>query len=202
MTINDLAKLILNHFLQNPDVRLGVIGVSHNLRLDVTATETALKYLNNVGDLRYCPLSKTYMLPEATPEQEIEIKTKADERTPSPLEAQERILNFFRKHPQHVISAASLAKFIRIKPDAVRRGLDALSDEGVLVYLPAMSRYTLAKNAKPPVTAKRKPYSITGTAGFKVSGDNVTIFLDRRNNAKSVTLSAAQLQHILDGVQP
>ena len=161
MTIDALAKDILAYFNTNPETRLGALGVAHNLRLDLTATEKALTHLNKMGDLRYCHLKKIYTLPGAISlETAEEISAAANE-----------------------INTGRAGSPMKIGDTAVA---------------PAPS--ATARNQ--PVRIRRKPYSPFCTEGYKINGDNVTIFLDRRNNARSVTLSAAQLQHILDGVQP
>ncbi len=49
------------------------------------------------------------------------------------------------------------------------------------------------KTSKP-----RKPFSVTGLAGFHAGGDRVTLFLDRRLHAKSITLPADKLHQLAE----
>ena len=44
----------------------------------------------------------------------------------------------------------------------------------------------------------RKPFSVTGLAGFHAGGDRVTLFLDRRLHAKSITLPADKLHQLAE----
>ena len=55
-----------------------------------------------------------------------------------------------------------------------------------------------AEKAKLAAKDRRKPYTPISTTGFKKSTDKVTIFLERRNNAKSITFTANQLQMMLE----
>ena len=49
------------------------------------------------------------------------------------------------------------------------------------------------KSSKP-----RKPFSVTGLSGFHAGGDRVTLFLDRRLHAKSITLPADKLHQLAE----
>lgn len=55
-------------------------------------------------------------------------------------------------------------------------------------------------NQDKPVVPKRKPYSPNTVKGFHAKNGNITVFLDRINHAKSITLSQSDLQMLLNAV--
>ena len=55
-----------------------------------------------------------------------------------------------------------------------------------------------AEKAKLAAQGRRKPYSTTGTTGFKQGAGKITIFLDREISAKSITFNSVQLQMMLE----
>ncbi len=59
---------------------------------------------------------------------------------------------------------------------------------------------TTGETTKKPML-KRKPFTPNPTKGYEVKGDKVRIFLDRRNNAKSLTLSADDLEELVNAIK-
>ena len=62
----------------------------------------------------------------------------------------------------------------------------------------AITTISPAEKVKLAAKDRRKPYTPISTTGFKKSTDKVTIFLERRNSAKSITFTANQLQMMLE----
>lgn len=64
----------------------------------------------------------------------------------------------------------------------------------------ALAKLDAAKPAQKPQAARtpRLPFSITGLAGYHTAPGKVTLFLDRRLSARSITLDASKLQQLAD----
>lgn len=57
----------------------------------------------------------------------------------------------------------------------------------------------LKKEAKPKKPAQpRRPFSVTGLTGYHAGGEKVTLFLDRRLSARSITLPSDKLHQLAD----
>lgn len=74
--------------------------------------------------------------------------------------------------------------------------------EGMSIELNTLTRKlqeqkTAAKAEKKP-QQPRRPFTITGLNGYHAGGEKVTLFLDRRLNARSITLEAEKLNQLAD----
>lgn len=61
----------------------------------------------------------------------------------------------------------------------------------------AVDKLERTKSAKKP-TQPRRPFSVTGLIGYHAGNDKVTLFLDRRLSARSVTLPADKLAQLAE----
>ena len=86
---------------------------------------------------------------------------------------------------------------VSIKPVEYIPQVEHVSQPEELVGEP-LNLITPAEKAKLAAKDRRKPYTPISTTGFKKSTGKVTIFLERRNNAKSITFTANQLQIMLE----
>lgn len=63
----------------------------------------------------------------------------------------------------------------------------------------AISRIeTAKKSAKPMMSKPRRPFSVTGLIGYHAGNEKVTLFLDRRLSARSITLPTEKLSQLVD----
>ena len=93
----------------------------------------------------------------------------------------------------------ALAELINTKP-----ANDEMFDEPT-VEVKAETAGEIASEPKPakpaPKKEGRKMRSPTQITGYHIKGENVRIFLDKRHNAQSITLSVNDLKYLLKSVQ-
>lgn len=68
--------------------------------------------------------------------------------------------------------------------------------DSLICRIDGLKKAKVAEPKKP--VQPRKPFSITGLVGYHAGSDKVTLFLDRRLSARSVTFPAAKLAQLAD----
>lgn len=74
--------------------------------------------------------------------------------------------------------------------------------EGLTIQINTLNHKLQAQKADVKAEKKpqqpRRPFSVTGLNGYHAGGEKVTLFLDRRLNARSITLEAEKLNQLAD----
>jgi len=113
--------------------------------------------------------------------------------------------------PVEKTAEATEIEFLSAENVRVNRELEFTRNE-IAVHLSAIKTLKIelaAKKAIPdaPIavlkkpTQPRRPYTITGLSGYHAQAGKVTLFVDRRLNARSITLHADKLQQLAELAQ-
>ncbi len=120
------------------------------------------------------------------------------------------VLVFIKKNPK--VTRSEISQGLRINMAAVEKATATLYDENRLIFEQINKTFTIHPDydwvdlvseedigEKPlkPILQRRKPYTPNKMQGFKSQNGKVTVFLERRCQAKSVTFNKEQLLNML-----